>query len=503
MTDAAKKPKSVFITIGPNLFLLLILGSLIGYIFKSGRIPVVANTLLEAVCWGIIGAYIMIQWAGLFFQSLSFMRDPIPLKLEIGNRDAVYEHTLLLKGRNLLAARARHLLESWARGGSPEQVITLAGFQSTGIRNQKITDTIFILLLIGVAEWTGGNTVTNVMAAVFFMITLYANQQLLNRIDSYIEARLLARLTNVLPGTTVTTAELASALGESIQNAFKYYVPHPEDMASAIRNAEQDISKSITDNLKTVHKSFIEKQGELIKTLSTTAGATNLDLKNTEKALSSIATELNKKLSTNTKDLQKVLTEHTTQMEKMLASASEDFKDGSIAGSSQLQKMLTEQSTLMATTTDKFSGILSEHTENLAKTFDDAGTKLKDSTMAGGAYLKTALGEHEQLLSNQGDSWKEQLQTALKEHSSMVSAANKELAEQLNAITKIAASIDEVLQVQKTIEGTMQQVKTSSEFEALLSTLNKHLETSDELLKQAAKPKRIRLVETPHAISES
>ena len=59
-----------------------------------------------------------------------------------------------------------------------------------------------------------------------------------------------------------------------------------------------------------------------------------------------------------------------------------------------------------------------------------------------------------------------------------------------------------MLHVQQSVDETLKAVATSEEFRKTLETLNKHVEASDALLREAARPKTIRLVESDGDVAQ-
>ena len=73
--------------------------------------------------------------------------------------------------------------------------------------------------------------------------------------------------------------------------------------------------------------------------------------------------------------------------------------------------------------------------------------------------------------------------------------AQDKVAEQLGRVTEIAASIDKIFKLQQAVDNTLKGVTVTDEFKSTLVELRRHLAESDQLLKNAAKPRAIRLVE--------
>ncbi len=119
---------------------------------------------------------------------------------------------------------------------------------------------------------------------------------------------------------------------------------------------------------------------------------------------------------------------------------------------------------------------------------------------AAAAKLQSVLAGHAQEIQNAlqgvGGSWRDDISGALSEHAQKVAEANNALAAQLDKIAALEKDILKVLHVQETVEGAIKEVAASEEFKATLEELRTHLQESDKLLREVAKPRTIRLVES-------
>lgn len=111
--------------------------------------------------------------------------------------------------------------------------------------------------------------------------------------------------------------------------------------------------------------------------------------------------------------------------------------------------------------------------------------------------------ELQQTLQSGQAQWQEKLVAALTDHAGQVEAANTQLAAKLEHIATLAKEIEKLLHVQESVEQTVQSVVATEEFKRALEALRTHLESSDQLLREAAKPRTIRLVESDGEVSEA
>ena len=94
----------------------------------------------------------------------------------------------------------------------------------------------------------------------------------------------------------------------------------------------------------------------------------------------------------------------------------------------------------------------------------------------------------------QGD-MSSKLNATQQEAVAQLAKAQDKVAEQLGRVSEIASSIDRIFKLQQAVDGTLKGVAVTEEFKSTLVELKRHLAESDTLLRNAAKPRTIRLVE--------
>lgn len=83
------------------------------------------------------------------------------------------------------------------------------------------------------------------------------------------------------------------------------------------------------------------------------------------------------------------------------------------------------------------------------------------------------------------------LDSASARYSERIQASVDALVEQLDKVTQLGNEIDKVLRTTQSMEATLRQVGSSDEFRQTLANLRNHLLTSDELLKQLSRPRKV------------
>jgi biopolymer transport protein ExbB/TolQ len=83
------------------------------------------------------------------------------------------------------------------------------------------------------------------------------------------------------------------------------------------------------------------------------------------------------------------------------------------------------------------------------------------------------------------------MDSASARYADRVGQSVQELTNELEKITQLGNEIDKVLRTTQSMEATLRQVSSSDEFRQTLANLRNHLVTSDELLKQLSRPRKV------------
>lgn len=83
------------------------------------------------------------------------------------------------------------------------------------------------------------------------------------------------------------------------------------------------------------------------------------------------------------------------------------------------------------------------------------------------------------------------MDSASARYSERIQTSVEALTEQLDKVTQLGNEIDKVLHTTQSMEATLRQVGSSDEFRQTLANIRNHLVTSDELLKQLSKPRKV------------
>ena len=141
------------------------------------------------------------------------------------------------------------------------------------------------------------------------------------------------------------------------------------------------------------------------------------------------------------------------------------------------------------------AGAQAKFVDQLAKSQEQASAQLAKAQAEAAAQIAKAQSESSAQVAKAQADMTAKLTAALDQASAKIGTAQTEVATQLGRVTALASSIDNVLKLQQAVDGTLKGVTVTDEFKSTLVELKRHLAESDQLLKNAAKPRTIRLVE--------
>jgi hypothetical protein len=404
---------------------------------------------------GLVWAYIAVEWVLMIMHALAFRRHPISGDLNLGQRTAAREQTAQITGRNDLSYRAAILLHGWAEGLAPEQIISLCAEQSRRSIRQIAAGGFFALMVLVPCMFMGTDYLVVWVAFAALALTLYIKLSLLQWTDRYLEKHLLVRLPAHLPGTGISADELGGLLGSAIESSFSKYIPQPQQMAESIRSAVADIGRNSAEQTGKMEKALAENMQQMFDQWNNSARETLSALEKSQQVLTQGWTSTAEKAA--------------QQLSGAQQSLSSQWKDAAQSMDQQLDRLQ----------------------ETLSKLTEELNTGIRSETQ----QLIEATRNETQKMSDAGGTWKQQLEDVLNEHVDKMQGATEALASELKKILSLEHEIKEVLHIQEMVDGTIKSVTATEEFQGLLKTLNTHLAESDKLLREAAKPRTIRLVE--------
>jgi len=300
-------------------------------------------------------------------------------------------------------------------------------------------------------------------------------EEILGEIDELVEDRLLSRMPSAEAQKAFPVEEMVAAIRqgmEGMQTQSKFPV---EELAQAIDAGFRRLPNP--DRYEEVFTRAISKAGDVINQKYDEFA------QNYERRIGELGSQLGGKLegvaSNFNNGTQRIMSELTktqernleiyTKNEQKLADKFDDLTE-------QLTRIAKEQSEQFGNAHEKYVGAIQEldrkeiaRFEKMVQEFSQLSTRLADS-------FRQAVSS---------------LETASTRYSERMQQSVESLNEQLEKVAQLGVEIDKVLRTTQVMEGTLRQVGSSDEFRQTLANLRSHLSTSDELLKQLSRPRKV------------
>jgi biopolymer transport protein ExbB/TolQ len=300
-------------------------------------------------------------------------------------------------------------------------------------------------------------------------------EEVLGEIDEMVEDRLLSRMPSAEAQKAFPVDEMVAAIRqgmEGMQTQSKFPV---EELAQAIDAGFRRLPNP--DRYEEVFSRAISKAGDLINQKYDEFA------QNYERRVGELGSQLGGKLEgvagSFNNGTQRIMSELTKTQERNLEIYSKNeqkLADKFEDLTEQLTKIAKEQSEQFGNAHEKYVGAIQEldkkeiaRFEKMVQEFSQLSTRLADSFRQSVSSMETASTRYSERMQQSVES----------------------LNEQLEKVTQLGAEIDKVLRTTQAMETTLRQVGSSDEFRQTLANLRSHLSTSDELLKQLSRPRKV------------
>ncbi len=144
--------------------------------------------------------------------------------------------------------------------------------------------------------------------------------------------------------------------------------------------------------------------------------------------------------------------------------------------------------------TEQLTTIAKEQSEQFGEAHENYVEAIQELDKKEIARFEKMVQEFSQLSARLADTFKQAvttLESASTRYSERIQQSVESLNEQLEKVTQLGTEIDKVLRTTQAMETTLRQVGNSDEFRQTLANLRNHLNTSDELLKQLSRPRKV------------
>jgi biopolymer transport protein ExbB/TolQ len=495
--------------------------------FEVNKERVVFQSVITLV-WALSMATIILKMQRLQKERVAMAEDVLPDGLDMTDREKLIEVYERVKSRpniteSLGITRIARVLAMWINTGdfkrtaeyAREQADLDAAASDSSFRRNRLfiwampllgfVGTVFGVAagISGFAEFLSGANVTaegikvqvgNITTglAVAFFCTLLGlltaglaafpslmaerkEEEMLAEIEELVEDRLLSRMPSVEGPQQFPVEEMVNAIRqgmEGMQTQSKFPI---DELAQAIDAGFRRLPNP--DRYEEVFSRAVTKAGDLINQKYDEFAQSY------ERRIGELGSQLGGKLegvaSNFNNGTQRIMSELTKTQERNLEVYSKNEQK-----LAEKFDELTEQLTTMA----------KEQAEQFGEAHENYVEAIQELDKKEIARFEKMVQEFSQLATRLADSFKQAVSTlegASTRYSERIQQSVESLNEQLEKVTQLGTEIDKVLRTTQAMEATLRQVGSSDEFRQTLANLRNHLTTSDELLKQLSRPRKV------------
>ncbi len=478
--------------------------------------------------WALSMATILLKWQRLKKERIALAEDVLPDGLDMTDREKLIEVYERVKSRpnvmeSLSITRIARVLAMWintndfkrtAEYAREQADLDAAASDSSFRRNRLFIWAMpllgFVGTVYGVAAGISGfagflsganvtaegikvqvGNITTGLAVAFFCTLLglltaglaafpslmaeRKEEEMLAEIEELVEDRLLSRMPSTEGPQSFPIDEMVNAIRqgmEGMQTQSKFPI---DELAQAIDAGFRRLPNP--DRYEEVFSRAVSKAGDLINQKYDEFAQSY------ERRIGELGSQLGGKLegvaSNFNNGTQRIMSELTKTQERNLEVYSKNEQK-----LAEKFEELTEQLTTMA----------KEQSEQFGEAHESYVEAIQELDKKELARFEKMVQEFSQLAIRLADSFKQavsSLESASTRYSERMQQSVESLNEQFEKVTQLGTEIDKVLRTTQAMEATLRQVGSSDEFRQTLANLRNHLSTSDELLKQLSRPRKV------------
>lgn len=338
---------------------------------------------------------------------------------------------------------------------------TQVGFITTGLA------VAFYCTLLGLL--TAG------LAAFPSLMAERKEEEMLAEIEELVEDRLLSRMPSSEGPQQFPVEEMVSAIRqgmEGMQTQSKFPI---DELAQAIDAGFRRLPNP--DRYEEVFSRAISKAGDVINQKYDEFA------QNYERRIGELGSQLGGKL-------EGVATGFNSGTQRIMAELTKTQERNLEIYSKNEQKLAEKFEEL----TEQLTTIAKEQSEQFGEAHEKYVEAVQELDKKEIARFEKMVQEFSQLATRLAESFRQSVSTmenASTRYSERIQESVESLNEQLGKVTQLGVEIDKVLRTTQAMEATLRQVGSSDEFRQTLANLRNHLSTSDELLKQLSRPRKV------------
>jgi len=357
-------------------------------------------------------------------------------------------------------------------------VSNFAGFLQGAVTPEAIKIQVGMITTgLGVAFYTTLLGLVFATIAAFGSLLMERTEEgMLDEINELVEDRVMLQLPTASEAgkNAFPTEEIVGAIKESLAGLSPQKFPM-EELAQAIDAGFRRLPNP--ERYEEVFTKAITKAGDIINQKYAEFQT------NYERRVAELGSELGGKLS----EVGNNFNNGTTRMMSEFTKA----QDKTLEGFAKNDAKLTERFDDMSERVTNMGKEIAEQIGEAHERYVDAVEELDKKEIQ---RWEKMVNEFNQLAVKISDSFKQSVATldsASGRYADRIQQSVQQLNDQLEKIAQLGNEIDKVLRTTQSMEATLRQVGSSDEFRQTLANIRSHLVTSDELLKQLSRPRKV------------
>lgn len=230
----------------PSTIAVVLVGLGLGVAFSKQVSILPDSAAIASIALGLAWAWILIQLIDTLRQALAFRGDPIPVSFQGAHPEQTDAQR---QGSGRITSRATNLVSAWKEGGSAEQVLSLAQFQSQQSRNGAQAGLVFGLVLLATGGWQGADASLTVIGLIVLAAAYVARQTVDRQTDHYLETRLLSKLSGSASADGGSSETLAASIGQAVNSGF-------DQIATSLQGPVETMSRETVAQMENVGRAL-------------------------------------------------------------------------------------------------------------------------------------------------------------------------------------------------------------------------------------------------------
>jgi biopolymer transport protein ExbB/TolQ len=300
-------------------------------------------------------------------------------------------------------------------------------------------------------------------------------EEVLADIDELVEDRLLSRMPSGQAQKGFPIDEMVAAIREGMEGMSTHSKFPVEELAQAIDAGFRRLPNP--DRYEEVFSRAVSKAGEVINTKYDEFAQSY------EKRVSELGSQLGGKLES-------VATNFNNGSQRMMGEFTKTQEKNLEVYAKNEQKLAEKFDEL----TEQITTLGKEQAEQFGEAHETYVEAIQELDKKEISRFEKMVSDFNGMATKVAESFRQSvagLDSASTRYSERIQQSVEALTEQLEKVTTLGNEIDKVLRTTQSMEATLRQVGSSEQFRQTLDNITSHLRTSDELLKQMSRPRKV------------